>query len=140
MRLFARFLILVFCSVLLGCNGAGPHFTELTATRVTIDGSTFDVRVQQNLAEAIRVNSEYAPRLGPIATRAGRAMELVSGCYVVQIRGDAAVTTGVLDCGQSQLVEVLLVGVHYECYAVETYIASAGDTQYVEYECDAVPN
>lgn len=81
-----------------GCNTAGPHFRGLPATRITIEGSTFDVRVREDLAEALRVNSEYAPRFGPIRRRAGLAMAHVSGCKVKEVRGDQALTTGLLDC------------------------------------------
>ena len=95
MRCFICLLLL-----LSGCNTAGPHFRGLVATRVTIEGSTFDVRVQENLAEAIRVNPQYAPRFGPIRQRAGRAMALVSGCKVKEVRGDQAQATGLLDCGK----------------------------------------
>lgn len=84
--------------VLAGCNTAGPHFRGLPATRVTVDGSTFDVRVRDNLAEAIRINVEYAPRFSPVRERAGRAMAQVSGCRVKEVRGDQAQATGLLEC------------------------------------------
>lgn len=84
---------------LAGCNTAGPHFRGLPATRVTVEGSVFDVRVRDNLAEAIRVNAQYAPRFGPIRERAGVAMAQVSGCKVKEVRGDQALATGLLDCG-----------------------------------------
>jgi len=80
------------------CNTAGPHFRGLPATRITVEGSTFDVRVRDELAEAIRVNAEYAPRFGPIKLRAGIAMAQVSGCKVKDVRGDQAQATGILDC------------------------------------------
>ena len=83
---------------LAGCNMPGPHFRDLPATRVTVDGSTFDVRVRDELAEAMRINMEYAPRFGPIRGRAARAMALVSGCEVREVRGDQALATGLLDC------------------------------------------
>ena len=92
--------LLLFLSA---CNTAGPHFRGLAATRVTVEGSTFDVRVQENLAEAIRVNMQYAPRFGPIQARAGRAMAMVSGCEVKEVRGDQAQAIGVLDCGKGAL-------------------------------------
>ncbi len=85
--------------VLAGCSSAGPHFRGVPATRVTVEGSTFDVRVQETLAEAIRVNPHYTPRFGPIRARAGKAMAMVSGCIVTEVRGDQAQTTGLLDCG-----------------------------------------
>ncbi len=83
---------------LAACNTAGPHFRGLPATQVTVDGSTFDVRVRGELAEAMRVNMQYAPRFGPIRDRAGRAMAMVSGCRVKDVRGDQALATGLLDC------------------------------------------
>ncbi len=86
--------------LLAACNTAGPHFRGLPATRVTVEGSTFDVRVRDNLAEAIRVNVEYAPRFGPIKERARIAMAQVSGCTVKEVRGDQALAIGVLNCGK----------------------------------------
>ncbi|MEH6645188.1 hypothetical protein [Sulfitobacter sp.] len=85
---------------LVACNTAGPHFRGLPATTITVDGSTFDVRVRGELAEAIRTNSEYAPRFGPIRERAGRAMAMVSGCEAEEVRGDQSKATGILKCGK----------------------------------------
>ena len=94
-----RVLPLLFSLVpLAACNTAGPHFRGLPATRITVEGSTFDVRVRDELAEAIRINAEYAPRFGPIQRRAGIAMAQVSGCTVKEVRGDQAQATGILDC------------------------------------------
>ncbi|MFT6675772.1 MAG: hypothetical protein ACJAVM_001965 [Sulfitobacter sp.] len=90
-------LILSFL-ILSACNTAGPYFRGLPATRVTVEGSTFDVRVRGKLAEAIRVNMEYAPRFAPIQRKAGIAMAQVSGCRVKEVRGDQAQATGILDC------------------------------------------
>ena len=83
---------------LLACNTPSPYFQGLTAQRVTVEGSTFDVRVRGRLAEAIRVNPQYAPRLGPIEGRAAVAMQLVSGCEVSKVTGDQALLLGQLDC------------------------------------------
>ncbi|MGC1495809.1 MAG: hypothetical protein WA790_08370 [Sulfitobacter sp.] len=93
-------MLMFLCSLIAACNTAGPHFLGLSATRVTVDGSVFDVRVRGELAEAIRVNPQYAPRFGPIKERAGIAMAQVSGCKVKEVRGDQAQATGVLDCGK----------------------------------------
>ena len=90
---------LVLLLVLAACNTAGPHFRGLPATTVSVEGSTFDVRVNGALAEAIRTNVQYAPRFGPIRDRAGKAMAMVSGCTVREVRGDQAQATGILDCG-----------------------------------------
>ena len=85
--------------LLAACNTAGPGFRGLPATRVVVDGSTFDVRVHENRAEAIRVNFEYAPRFGPIKERARKAMAQVSGCEVKSVGGDQAMAVGTLKCG-----------------------------------------
>jgi hypothetical protein len=90
--------LLISLAMLSACNTAGPHFRGLPATRITVEGSTFDVRVRGELAEAIRINAEYAPRFGPIQRRAGIAMAQVSGCTVKDVRGDQAQATGILDC------------------------------------------
>lgn len=80
------------------CDGGSPHFMGIEPTRVTVDGSTFAVRVKGDLAEAVRINPQYAPRMGPIGGRAARAMEQVSGCTVREIRGDQALILGLLAC------------------------------------------
>ena len=90
--------LMVILAAFAACNTAGPHFRGLPATRITVEGSTFDVRVRDELAEAIRINAEYAPRFGPIKRRAGIAMAQVSGCEVKDVRGDQAQATGILDC------------------------------------------
>lgn len=91
----------LFLLLLTACNTPGPHFRGLEAARITVEGSTFDVRVRDRLAEALRVNPQYAPRFGPIAGRARQAMEAVSGCTVREVRGDQALATGLLDCRQA---------------------------------------
>lgn len=92
-------MILFAASMLLAaCNTPGPHFRGLPAQQVTVQGSTFDVRVRGEVAEAIRINAEYAPRFSPIRERAAIAMAQVSGCKVKDVRGDQALATGLLDC------------------------------------------
>jgi hypothetical protein len=87
----------VLCS-LAACTDPSPHFLGVSATRVSVGGSTFDIRVRGNLAEAIRINSQYAPRLGPLRQQAAQAMAAASGCAVTGVLGDQALMTGVLDC------------------------------------------
>lgn len=84
--------------LLAACNTPGPAFRGVPATTVTVDGSTFDVRVSDTTAEAIRTNVEYAPRFGPIKERATTAIERVSGCEVRSITGDQAVAVAKLKC------------------------------------------
>ena len=93
--------VLIAVLLLGACNTPSPMFQGIPPERVEIDGSVFDVRINGFAAEAIRVNSEYAPRFGPIEQKAGRAMAQVSGCQVVAIGGDQALVRGVLDCSAS---------------------------------------
>ena len=91
--------LLIFLALsLTACNTPGPHFRGLPATRITVEGSTFDIRIRDELAEAIRINPEYAPKFAPIRDRAAIAMAQVSGCTVKEVRGDQALMTGLLDC------------------------------------------
>lgn len=96
-------LCLLILPWLAGCNQPGPHFRDLPATRISVDGSVFDVRVRAEVAEAMRINPEYAPRFGPIKGRAAFAMEAVSGCKVIKVLGDQALATGVLACRDAGL-------------------------------------
>ncbi|KIC41704.1 hypothetical protein RA28_20120 [Ruegeria sp. ANG-S4] len=103
---------------LAACSGGSTYFRDQPATRIAVNGSIFDVRVRNQLAEAVRVNPQYAPRLGPIRDRAALAMEQVSGCPLLDVLGDAAVTVGVLGCDR-ELGEKLIFGAllsrSYEC-------------------------
>ena len=121
------------------CNTAGPHFRGLPATTLTIEGSTFDVRVRGDLAEAIRTNPEYAPRFGPIRDRARRAMELVSGCDVKEVRGDQAQATGILDCGAGgPSVDRLKPQGEYACRTIDRYISPAPQEVVLALDCDLI--
>lgn len=120
------------------CNTAGPHFRGLPATTVTVDGSTFDVRVRGELAEAIRTNPEYAPRFGPIRDRAARAMAMVSGCEVREVRGDQAQATGILKCGKGRARPIPPVPVDFDCIPVPgTELQEIGGIS-VEIDCEPV--
>ena len=95
----ARYALAVIALTLsTGCDGPTPHFRGIEARTVTVEGSTFDIRRKGDVAEAIRTNSQYAPRMGPIARRAEIAIEQATGCRVTEVRGDAAVILGKLDC------------------------------------------
>lgn len=89
------FLLTILVSA---CAGGSPHFMGIPPTRVEVGGSVFAVRVKGRLAEAVRINPQYAPRMGPIGDRAAIAIEQVSGCAVREIRGDQALILGILDC------------------------------------------
>lgn len=94
-----RLLLPLLLLLLAACGQPDPYFRHSAATRVVVLGDTFDVRLRGRLAEAVRRNPQYAPRLGPIGPRAAYAMQQVSGCKVTEIRGDAAMVIGLLDCG-----------------------------------------
>ncbi len=83
---------------LMGCAAPSSHFHGIHPVRVTVEGSTFDLRQRGTLVEAVRVNPQYAPRLGPLRDRARRAMALASGCDVDWVMGDQAVLVGRLSC------------------------------------------
>ncbi len=93
-----RVIRTLLCLVLAGCAAPSLHFKGIAPTRVTVEGSTFDLRRRGSLVEAVRLNPQYAPRLGPIRQRARRAMAETSGCRVVWVMGDQAVLLGRLDC------------------------------------------
>ena len=136
MRLSTAFLAITF---LAACNTAGPHFRGLPATTITVEGSTFDVRVNGKLAEAIRTNAEYAPRFGPIQARAGKAMEIVSGCAVKEVRGDQAQATGILDCGKGgPAIDRLKPQGEYDCYTSDSYVSAATNELVLDLDCTLI--
>ena len=93
-----RILSVLSLALLIGCNAPSGYFRASPVTRIAVNGSVFDVRARGTLAEAVRVNPQYAPRLGPIRTRAGIAMALVTGCSVTRVLGDQAQILGRLNC------------------------------------------
>jgi len=123
----------VICFVLVaGCATETRHFRGVDPVRVSVDGSVFDIRLRGNLAEAIRINPQYAPRLGPLRARAGFAMARISGCQVTGVLGDQAVMTGVLDC--QEMAELPVVD-SYDCADVVQWLSRAGSAAYPEYRC-----
>jgi hypothetical protein len=120
------------------CSAGTPHFRDVPATRVAVNGSVFDIRVRGELAEAVRVNSQYAPRLGPIRDRAALAMAQVSGCPILDVLGDAAVTIGVLGCDRKAGERLLLTAVstpNYECIDFGIYKGDGKNDGYQVFEC-----
>lgn len=121
---------------LFACDTAGTHFENVPATRVAVDGSVFDIRVRGRLAEAVRINPQYAPRLGPIRARAAFAMAEVSGCKVREVRGDPALLTGILACkGQPVPRALPPVPLSYSCLEVADWVRDGEGSPYVDYEC-----
>ncbi|WP_197919555.1 hypothetical protein [Thiosulfatihalobacter marinus] len=130
--------VLLFMGLFLAaCNAPSPYFRGAGVTRVSLDGSTFDIRQRGRLAEAVRVNAEYAPRLGPIGQRAELAMEAVTGCDVVEIRGDAAQVLGIMDCGDGsgRVPLASYAPLYVDCDVVDIWVPSGNATGYIEAEC-----
>lgn len=132
-----RWFAIVLSLVLAACNAPSPYFGSVPATRVAIGGAVFDVRVRGDLAEAMRINRQYAPRLHGIAPLAEQAMQQVSGCMVRELSGDAALVLGVLDCGSGTHRSVLRrVPPSYDCNAITGWGRSGSQHHTVTYECD----
>jgi len=93
--------LMIFCTALAACNTPSIGFRGIDPVTVTVEGSTLDVRVKGTVAEAIRTNMQYAPRMGPIGGRASVAIEQVSGCKVKRFGGDQAVIVAELDWNKS---------------------------------------
>ena len=124
--------------LLTACNTPSAGFRDVAVSTVTIDGSTFDVRIKDFRAEALRTNVQYAPRMGPIGGRAAMAIEQVSGCRVHDISGDQAVVQARLDCGGG-LPPKKRGAAHYECRRVEGLSDPSSDTPNYILNCDPVP-
>lgn len=91
--------IILSAGLLAACDTPGPDYRGVAAQRVTVGKSTFDVRIDGDTAQAIRLNAEWAPRPMAVMPRAVAAIEQVSQCRVSQIGGDQAVIKARLDCG-----------------------------------------
>jgi len=129
--------MLVLFLALTACNAPSPHFRGAPVTRIAVGPSVFDVRVRGNLAEALRVNPQYAPRFGPIRERAGFAMAQVSGCRVTKVLGDQALATGVLACEGRAPGWIVPAGVvSYSCLEFSQWVNEGPGPDYAEFECD----
>ncbi|MFD1509583.1 hypothetical protein [Lacimonas salitolerans] len=98
--LVMRYALCLVVLMLAACNTPSPGFRGIDPVRVKVGPSVFDVRVQDGQAEALRINSDYAPRMGPIGPRATLAIEQVSGCTVRRLGGDQAMIRASLNCGK----------------------------------------
>lgn len=125
-------IVALLLVLLTGCASSTRHFRGVEAVRLQVDGSVFDIRLRGNLAEAIRVNPQYAPRLGPLRARAGFAMAKVSGCRVTGVLGDQALMTGILDCREAAPGAVFS---RYDCDDVADWLKESGAVAYPKHEC-----
>ena len=105
--------------LLMACDTPGLAFRGVEPVRISVGESVFDVRVDGLRAEAIRLNTEWAPRLAAVAPRGVLAIERVSGCKVQQLDGDAAQMTARLNCGGRKAP--LPRGTEYSCDVFEVF-------------------
>ncbi len=91
----------VISLVLASCDSPHPAFMGVESQTIEVQGSTFQIRIRKDSAEAIRTNFERVPKIGNTFPKAARAMEIASGCKVVpaSMKGDPALMTARLDCG-----------------------------------------
>ena len=122
------------------CDTPGPGFRGVPATRVAVGQSVFDVRVDGNRAEAVRLNAEWAPRLEAVAPRAVKAIEQVSGCVVTKLGGDAALVQARLKCGKGGgRAEPLPERLDYDCDFEDGYVIHSTGEAITELRCERRP-
>lgn len=137
-----RSMLFLALVALCGCDTPSRHFAGLPATRVTVDGSVFDVRIRGNKAEAIRTNAQYAPRPGPILRRASIAMRQASGCDVGNLLGDQAVAVATLSCSGAKNgaggFGPLPSSGSFTCTEIPSSVIAPDGLPYSDFECDEV--
>jgi hypothetical protein len=118
----------------IGCNTPSLGFYGVEPSVITVDGSTFDVRIKDLKAEAIRTNAQYAPRLGPIGERAAAAIEKVSGCTVSRYSGDQAVIVATLRCGENGPVSYAQPS-YFDCSSTRGIALNGGTADGLDLNC-----
>lgn len=96
-----RGLLLILFVFLIACDTAGPGFRGIPAQTQVVDGSTFRIRVNGNVAELIRINPEPFPRYEPIAAKAAVAVYRETGCTAAWVEGDPSMMLAGLSCNGS---------------------------------------
>lgn len=88
-------------TLLAACTSPHPAFMGVEMQVIEVQGSTFQVRIKGEVAEAIRTNFEFVPKIGDTFPKAQQAMEIASGCKVVpnSMKGDPALMRAKLKCG-----------------------------------------
>ncbi|MBY6157825.1 hypothetical protein [Pseudooceanicola nitratireducens] len=89
------------CLILLlaGCAAPTLGFRGAVVSDHVVEGCRFKVYHSGDQAQAVRINRQFAPRIGPLAGRAAIAMQQGTGCRVTEMAGDAAVLVARLSCG-----------------------------------------
>ncbi len=83
-----------------GCNTPPLGYAGIAPVQVTVGQSTFDVRIKEGQAQAMRTNREFAPNFTYVAPRARTAIMQASGCQIKEgsLVGDAILITADLLC------------------------------------------
>ena len=81
-----------------GCNTPGAGVMGVPAQRISVDGSTFDVRQDGDVAQALRINHQWPARRDVVFPRAAAAIRAVTGCKVRRMTGDVAMIRASLSC------------------------------------------
>lgn len=87
-------------TALAACDIPPPAYYGVEATRLTIEGATYDVRVKDGRAQAIRLNAMYAPNPERLYPQAVAAIRQVSGCEIIRgsLSGDQVIVDARLRC------------------------------------------
>lgn len=95
----APVLLALSLGVLAACDTGTPPYFGIPPQRAEAGGMVFDVRVNGLMAEALRQEIMWPPSHEAVALRAAEAMRAVTGCAVLEVRGDPSVVEGRLQCG-----------------------------------------
>lgn len=96
-------VLLMFLTVMNGCNTPSIGFSQIEPRSITLGANTFDVRVKEDRAEALRMDAMYGTPLAVQTQIAVQAIEEVTGCEVLpqSITGDPAMVQATIDCNIS---------------------------------------
>lgn len=131
-----RMLVPAALALAAACDTPSPGFRGVAPVRITVGKSTFDIRVDGNRAEAIRLNREWALRLEAVAPRAVAAIEKVSGCTVTKLDGDQALMFARLKCGKGVAPMAVAPGrIEYDRDIDGTYVNRGLGEQVTEMTC-----
>jgi len=115
---------------LMACNTPTPEFYGVPKQQVVVGKSTFDVRQSGDRAQAIRVNTEWAPNWSHTYTRFAIAIEGATGCKIKpkSLQGDQALMEARLDCPYDARPNPPDETVVLECYE--------GPSAYPGFDCE----
>ncbi|MGV6840727.1 MAG: hypothetical protein ACWA40_11110 [Planktomarina sp.] len=115
---------------LMGCNTPTPEFYGAAKQRVIVGQSTFDVRRSGDRAQAIRINTEWAPNWRHTYARFAIAIEGATGCTIKpkSMQGDQALMEARLDCPYATRPNPPDETIVLECYE--------GSSTYPGFDCE----